>query len=261
MITRGSLDVTFKEVDGSRIPDILGEGASLLVDLRRRGLIEDAGLRLKIRRQGGFCGLDVWLLLLLYMSVGADVGVRRFWDLVRPHVAALGALAGRRRLPSPASLSRALDAVEPDLLRTEATWLLTGASEIDAVLRHPAMQIYDAIGVGWHVFDLDPTVTTLRHRALPVGDDLPEPRRRSEDTGAPGYAGRKRGDIQHRRVTVQHAGSAAWVHAHLSEGNGEGILDSNALWTASSGPARAWATRAHGRWCGWTASTATLSPL
>jgi len=77
------------------------------------------------------------------------------------------------------------------------------------------------MGRGWHVFDLDPTVTTLRHRALPAGEDLPEPRRCSVGTGAPGHAGRKRGDIQFRRVTAQHAGSGVWVHGHLSPGNGE----------------------------------------
>jgi hypothetical protein len=58
-----------------------------------------------------------------------------------------------------------------------------------------------------------------------MGDDLPEPRRRSEDTGAPGHAGRKRGDIQLRRVAVQHSGSGLWVHGHLSTGNGEGVVD------------------------------------
>lgn len=63
-----------------------------------------------------------------------------------------------------------------------ASWLLTKAPDVDELLRHPAVQ-----GNGCHVFDLDPTVRTLRHRALPVDDDLPETLRRSEETGAPGY--------------------------------------------------------------------------
>ena len=225
MIARGSLDVTFQDVDASRIPDTLVQGASLLLDLRRRGVVDEAAKRVKIRRQGGFCGLDVWLTVLLYLTKGAEVGVRKFWEVARPHVAALAALAGRRRLPSPASLSRALDAVEPELLREEASWLLTGIADVDAVLRPPAVLTYDARGDGWHVFDLDPTVKTLRHRSLPADDDLPEPTRDSEDSAAPGHSGRKRGDVQFRRMTVQHAGSAVWVHAHLSKGNGEGLAD------------------------------------
>ena len=224
-MAQSSVEFTFKPEDSARIPDILCEGAALLLLLGRRGIIQAVGERLRIRRQGGYSGLDVWLLLWLYFASGAGMGVRAFWRVLRPCQALLAALVGRRRLISPASLSRALGAVEEDLLREQAMWLLTGVTEVGDVLDHPAVQTYDANGEGWHVFDVDPTVTTLRHRALPEGEELPEPRRRSEDTGAPGYRGRKRGDIQFRRSTVQHAGSGVWVHAHLTEGNGEGVVE------------------------------------
>jgi hypothetical protein len=42
---------------------------------------------------------------------------------------------------------------------------------------------------------------------LPTGGDLPEALRRSEDTAAIGYSGRKRGDVQFRRATLQHSGT------------------------------------------------------
>lgn len=225
-MARGSLEVTYQSPDDSRIPDPLTEGASLLVDLRGRGILSAIGDRLHIRRQGGYCGLDVWLVLLLYFSASPGRGIRAFWEkTLRPHVKRLAALAGRRSLPASASLSRALEAVEPELLRESSSWLLTGAPEVDEVLRHPAVQMVDAQGRGWHSYDLDPTVTALRQRALPVADDLPEPRRRAEETGAPGHTGRKRGDIQFRRVTVQHSGAGVWIHGHLSPGNGEGVVD------------------------------------
>ena len=225
-MARDSIEVTYREAEETRIPDFLVEGAAHLMELRERGVVEEAGRRVRIRRQGGFPGLDVWLFLLVFYTTGAGIGLKKFWEKICGHALQLAALAGRRSLPSSASMSRALDAVELQLLRGEpARWLLTGVSEVDAVLRHRAVQTYDACGDGWHVFDLDPTVTTLRHRALPGDEDLPEPRRRSEETGSPGYSGRKRGSIQFRRVTVQHAGSGAWVHAHLSPGNGEGIGD------------------------------------
>ncbi len=224
-MARRSVEVTYKPADRARIPDVLTEGAALLTDLRQRGILETAGERLMIRRQGGYCALDVWVLLLVFFTAGASRGVRTLWEVLGPHAQQLAGVAGRRRLASPASVSRALAAVELELLRGASTWLLAGVSEVDEVLHHPAVQTYDTRGDGWHVFDLDPTVTTLRQRALPVNEDLPEPRRRSENTGAPGYSGRKRGDIQFRRVTVQHAGSGVWVHAHLSPGNGEGVVD------------------------------------
>jgi hypothetical protein len=222
---RRTLDVTLAPEDAARVPDCLLEGLAVLAGLLGQGVLENVGEKVRIRRQGGFCGLDVWLLLWLYFSSGLTCGLRKFWKVLGPVSRLVGPVVGRTRLPSPASVSRALDSVEHELLRPHATWLLAGVAGIDELLQHPVVQSYDANGEGWHVFDVDPTVTTLRHRALPSGEDLPEPRPRSEQTGAPGYSGRKRGDIQFRRVTTQHAGSGAWVHAHLSAGNGDGVVD------------------------------------
>jgi hypothetical protein len=111
-----AVEVTFTAEGAARLPDSLSEGAATLLDFTERGLLTMLGERLHIRRQGGFCGLDVWVLLWLYMSSGLKSGVRKFWEVARPHKEQLGALAGQTKLASPASLSRALGAVEPDLL-------------------------------------------------------------------------------------------------------------------------------------------------
>lgn len=222
-MARKQVRVAVEDVDPARIPDGLVEGGVVLIDLEARGVVRELEERLKIRRQGGYVAVDLWLVLLLFIGHGAVGGFKEFWKLLRPHASALAAAAGRKRLPSPSALSRALGSVEPDLLREATSWLLTEAPDVDGVLRHPAVLTYDAKGHGWHVFDLDPTVTTLRHRALPVGDDYPEAMRRSDETGAPGYSGRKRGDMQFRRMDVQHAGCGLWVHGHLKQGNGDGV--------------------------------------
>ena len=225
-MARGSVHVTYKPIDLTRIPDSLTEGVALLMVLAAKGIVEEVGDRLHIRREGGYGGLDVWLLLFVFFTTGANEGLKAFWeDTLRPHVLQVAAVAGRRGLPSPASASRALSAVEWELLRDVASWLLVGVSQIDEVLRHPVARTRDARGQDWHVFDLDPKVKTLRQRALPEDEDLPEPRRRAEHTGASGYSGRKRGELQFRRTTVQHLGSGAWIHGHLSAGNGEGVVD------------------------------------
>ena len=179
-MARTSFEVTYGPTDETRIPDCLTEGVSLLMDLLQRGVVAEVGERLRIRRQGGYSAVDVWVLLLLYFSTGAPVGVREFWEVIRPHLLEAAAMAGRRQLASPSSVSRALNVVEPDLLRNASSWLLEGVSEIDKVLVHPEVQTRDACGQGWHVFDLDPTVSTLRQRALPEDDELPEARRRSQ---------------------------------------------------------------------------------
>jgi hypothetical protein len=224
-VARGS--IRFNNEDKTRVPDSLNEAAGLLMDLKQRGILDAVAERVRIRRQGGYCGLDVVIMLLLFLAAAPKEGLRLFWEKQSAHLLRLGALAGRRRLPSPASVSRALANVEVERLREGgvAGWLLAGAPQIDEMLRHPVMKTYDTKGAGWQVFHLDPTVETLRHRALPDDESLPDPQRRSEETGAPGYPGRKRGDLQFRRSAVQHAGSSAWIHAHLSPGNGDVLAD------------------------------------
>ena len=219
------LNVSFTDEDAARIPDLLVRGALGLVRLTRGGRLSRLAEHVRIRRSGGFCGLDVWVVLWLYFSSGSKTGLKKFWAVARPHAQALAALAGRKKLSSPSSMSRALSAVELDLLRPSADALLLAAADCDQVLRHPSVQTYDTLGEGWHCFDFDPTVTALRHRALPASEELPEARRLSEHTGAPGYKGRQRGDIVFRRAAVQHSGSGLWTHAHLSEGNGDKSAD------------------------------------
>jgi hypothetical protein len=226
MMPRSRPEFTYGSTDTDRIPDPCVEAASLLSHLERSGLIARMGEKLQIRRQGGFPALDIALALLVYFSCDLRRGLRLVWeDHLRRCGRQLAALAGRKRLPSPPAVSRALDAVKTDLIRPGTRWLLGEGAGIDALLKHPASAAWDTQKQAWQVFDLDPTVETLRHRALPQDDDLPEPLRRSQDTGKPGYSGRKRGDIQFRRIIVQHAGSGAWIHSHLSPGNGEKWTD------------------------------------
>lgn len=225
-MARPALKVTYNNRDPRQLPQNLTEGAALLIDLMRRGKLDELGDRLRIRRQGGYCGLDLFIWLLLYFTLGLPIALKTAWALhFRDHNTALAALAARRSMASASAVSRALGRVENDLIRPQATWMLTQLTDADELLRHPAVCSYDALGRPWHAFDLDPTVTAIRQRALPKHPELPEPLRRADQTGKPGHTGRKRGDINFRRVTVQHAGSSLWLHGHLSAGNGQGITD------------------------------------
>jgi hypothetical protein len=96
------------------------------------------------------------------------------------------------------------------------SWLLTTACDAVPVLQHSAAASYDTHNQPWHVFDWDATSTVLRRRALPVGDDLPSPARRSAETGNAGYTGRKRGEVRFTRATLQHAGTGLWLDAVVS---------------------------------------------
>ena len=64
------IEVSYKPVDEARIPDSLVQAAAVLMDFRERGIVEEVGERLQIRRQGGYCGLDTWLVLVVYFTTG-----------------------------------------------------------------------------------------------------------------------------------------------------------------------------------------------
>jgi hypothetical protein len=222
MMARRATRITFDKTDLTRVPDAFVEGAALLLHLDRLGLVDEVGERVLVRREGGYPGVDLVLLLLVYFASGLKTGLRTAWDRLGPLSVSLAGLAGRKKLPAPASLSRGLSATEPELVRPAAQWLLGEFCGGDEVLRHLVTATYDACGEAWEVFDFDWTADTLRHRALPAGEDLPAPRRRSAETAEPGYPGRKRGDVQFCRAALQHAGSALWTHIHLAPGNGDG---------------------------------------
>jgi hypothetical protein len=184
------------------------------------GAIEQITDRLRIQREGGYVGVDLVLFVLFYLTARVDGGLKGFGEKVRSWRSRLGALGGRRKLPSPSSVSRILGATNDAHTQDLSEWLLFDACGAADVLSHPSVLTRDARGNPWHTFDLDPTVTVLRQRAVAEGDDLPAAQRHS-DEASPGYPGRKRGDVQISRMTLQHAGSSLWLGAWVGSGNGD----------------------------------------
>ncbi len=221
-MTRPATNVTVTNQPVHRLPDWAAEPVALILSLKARDLLDSVADEVRVRREGGYAGFDVFVFLLFYFAGRISKGIRLFWeDDARSHATSLGAVAGRKRLASSSALSRALADAEFEHTRRFGPWLLRTAAGVGAVMRHPAAQTYDTTGQAWHTFDFDPTVHALRHRALPDGDDLPAPRRRSAASAAPGYSGRKRGDVQLRRSTLQHSGSAIWLDVQVAPGNGD----------------------------------------
>jgi len=206
-------------VASNRLPDWASGGVVLVEWLQGQGLWQEATERVKIQREGGYAGIDALLFFIYYFSSGLRVGVKEFVERAREHSGLLAAIGQRRKLATQSSMSRILAAVDADFVRGLGSWLLRVAGVV-AVLRHPSVLTRDAEGEGWHVFDWDPTVDTLRHRALPVVEGTPEAHRRSESLVKPGYPGRKRGDVQFSRAMLQHAGSGLWLGIEMGPGNG-----------------------------------------
>jgi len=70
------------------------------------------------------------------------------------------------------------------------------------------------------IFDIDGTREAARQRALPKAEELPAPQRRLNQVCAPGYTGRKRGEVVRTRTVVSQAHSYQWLGSFGNKGNG-----------------------------------------
>src|SRR5690606_22618419 len=145
----------------------------------------------------GYQGVDVFVFLVAFFSTRFDGKLRGFADRwAGRRGASLAALAGRKQFASQSSLSRALDSVTGSQAADFAKLLLREVLDWTEILHHPSVQTVECGAHSWHFFVFDPTATGMRQRALAIDEDLPHPRREGEDLAAPGYLGRKRGEVK-----------------------------------------------------------------
>jgi hypothetical protein len=170
-------------------------------------------------RFGRYEVLDFVAVLLSY-GLSGEPTIEAFYQRLHPFANALMALFGRQRLPHRSTLSRFLASLEPtvvEALRTLFLRDLLAPSPVPASLGG----LWDRQQKQWFVFDVDGTRQTARQRALPRGPSLPEPHRRFEQTCAPGYKGRKRGEVLRTRSVVQQAHTHQWLATFGGVGNGD----------------------------------------
>jgi hypothetical protein len=81
--------------------------------------------------------------------------------------------------------------------------------------------ICDRQGRRYLVFDVDATRQAARQRALPCDPSLPAPRRRFDAVCAPGYTGRKRGEVVRTRTVALQMHTRQWIGTYAGQGNGD----------------------------------------
>src|SRR6266699_5958543 len=81
--------------------------------------------------------------------------------------------------------------------------------------------MFDRQGNHYLVFDVDGTREAASPRALPKTADRPAPKPRLRPLCAPGYTGRKRGEVVRSRTTVFQAHTHQWIATFGNPGNGE----------------------------------------
>jgi hypothetical protein len=117
------------------------------------------------------------------------------------------ALFERDQLPARSTLSRFLAALTAEPIEALRTLFLEDLLERRADFEQHSCGLTDRAGKIWKVFDIDGTREAARKRALPKRGDQPAAQRRLDEVCAPGYTGRKRGEVVRTRTTVLQAHS------------------------------------------------------
>src|SRR5450755_4677970 len=182
------------------VPEWFGEVALIAHTMARLGLLSDISesVRFTRKRFGKFEVIDFVAMLIGYAISGEPI-LQAYDERLQPFAPAFMALFGRSELPHRATLSRFLAALDESFVEA-----LRMAFLHDALARlGPEANVgglWDRQSTRWTVFD--GTQQAARQRALPQGPDLPPPQRRLSAVCAPGYMGRKRGEVVRTRTTL-----------------------------------------------------------
>jgi hypothetical protein len=220
-IADGSVSIQTSSQSQPCPPPWWGELVLLSQHLRQQGILTRLaeGVRFERRRCGHYELID-FLVVLFGYAISGERTLERFYEVLRPWAQPFMALFGRDRLPSRSALSRALLALTVPVIETLRTLFLADLLARSLGADAQEAGLWDRQGQQWRVFDIDGTREAARQRALPSGDQLPVPQRRLAEVCAPGYTGRKRGEVVRTRTTVLQAHSHQWLGSFGNKGNG-----------------------------------------
>lgn len=202
-------------------PSWFGEVVLIIEHLRKQGVLTKLSERVRFPRQrfGHYEVID-FLAVLFGYAISGEHTLEAFYQRLHPFATPFMALFERDRLPARSTLSRFLTALTPEPVEALRSLFL------DDLLSRPLSQekqtgdLVDREGTARIVFDIDGTREAARQRSLPEAEDLPPAFRRLDDLCAPGYTGRKRGEIVRTRTVISQAHSSQWLGTFGNRGNG-----------------------------------------
>src|SRR6059058_1637630 len=202
-------------------PSWFGEVALIIPYLRKQGVLAaiSARVRLTRRRFGHYEVID-FLAVLFGYAISGERTLEEFYEQLLPLAQPFMALFDRERLPSRSALSRFLTSLTWEATEALRTLFLADLLARPVDTERPTGQLVDRAGVARVVFDIDGTRQAARQRALPQTEELPAPQRRLNQVCAPGYRGRKRGEVVRTRTVVSQAHSYQWLGTVGNRGNG-----------------------------------------
>lgn len=203
------------------VPAWFPEVVLLAHHFAQRGLLEaiTTEVRLARGRTGHYDVIDFVAILLGYAASGEPT-LEAFFERLAPFAAPFMALFGRDRLPHRSTLSCFLADVDVACLQA-LRQLFEHAVCQHAFTGDNLSGLFDRHGHQLLVFDVDATWQVARQRPLTLRQDFPPPRRRMAAVCAPGYTGRKRGEVVRTRTTILQAHTQQWLGAFSGAGNGD----------------------------------------
>ncbi len=201
-------------------PTFLGEVAAFAQVLAHTGVLKTIQDQVRFARaRFGQYDLIDFVAVLIGYAVSGEPTLLAFYERLTPFAEPFMALFGRNQLPHRSTLSRFLAAL--DLPTVEA---LRTLFQNDLLARKPFPSLgglSDRTGRQWLVIDVDGTRQAARQRALPQAENLPTPHRRLDQVCAPGYQGRKRGEVVRTRTVVLQAHTHQFLGTFGGPGNGD----------------------------------------
>jgi hypothetical protein len=202
-------------------PSWFGEVAVVAHALQRHGILKAIQERVRfVRARMGKYELIDFVAMLIGYAVSGERTLQAFCERVHPFADAFMALFGRADFPDPATLSRYLAALDQPCVEALRTLFLE-----DLLSRSPFGTppggLWDRLGGHWLLIDVDGTKQAARQRALPATPELPPAHRRFDQVCAPGYLGRKRGEVARTRTTILQAHTHQFLGTFGNPGNGQ----------------------------------------
>ena len=208
-------------------PSWFGEVVLMAAHLRQHGVLSEISEGVRFARRRGVCYEVIDFLVVLFGYAGSsERTLEAFYERLQPFAVPFMALFERDQLPARSTLSRfvaALTEAPVEALRTlflddlESRPLSTDPTGANG---KQTGGLVDRAGKTWVVFDIDGTREAVRQRALPQSEELPPAFRRLDDVCAPGYRGRKRGQVVRTRTVISQAHSYQWLGTFGNRGNG-----------------------------------------
>ena len=220
-IADGSVRIQTSSEAQPATPSWLGEVALVVSHLQKQGLLNKICERVRFaRRRFGHYEVIDFLAVLFGYAISGERTLQDFYEAVHPFASAFMALFGRSCLPAASTLSRFLAALSSEPVEALRTLFLEDLLARRLSTEEHATGLWDRQGNRWLVFDVDGTREAARQRALPHTPDRPAPQRRLRPLCAPGYTGRKRGEVVRTRTTVLQMHTHQWVASFGNPGNG-----------------------------------------